>query len=201
MDGGACKVGVESTVIDGLCLPPMLLRPGGFTYEQIVELGGNEWSNCKVENKKGLAEGEKVRTPGMKYKHYSPSAKVVLMIPETKFSKEKYFKKISQIIEEECSLGTINKISILTTVNLSSMISELPSISNDISLAQKPLIFAKSLGRIGEEIQTNLFALLREVDEADQVDLILVEGIPENCEGLAVMNRLKKAAGYNHVPI
>ncbi|CCE62708.1 hypothetical protein TPHA_0D00640 [Tetrapisispora phaffii CBS 4417] len=199
LDGGPCSVGVESTVVDGLSTPPLLLRPGGFTYEQIVELGGSEWTDCKIENRKTLAKGEVVRTPGMKYKHYSPSATVALLIPEKKSQdSSKYFIKINELIADECNKNNIKKVAVLTSIELNKKKSDLLTNLNELELKDKPEIILKTLGLNGEEIQMNLFALLREVDELDKVDLIIVEGMTEDREGLAVMNRLKKAAGENH---
>lgn len=198
LDGGPCKVGVESTVVDGLTSPPMLLRPGGFTYEQIKQLGGEAWQNCRVENQKTLAEGEQVRTPGMKYKHYSPSAKVILLVPEANNAeRSKYLQAINRIIGEEIKLNkNIKKIGILVSKRVGSMDTlQIGHLWNDIQ------ILTESLGSTGEAIQTHLFALLRKLDEIDNVDLIIVEGISEDEEGLAVMNRLKKASGDNCVSI
>ncbi|AHY79219.1 ADI_G0020380.mRNA.1.CDS.1 [Saccharomyces cerevisiae] len=200
LDGGACKVGVESTVVDGLCNPPMLLRPGGFTYEEIVKLGGEAWSLCKVENKKTVEKGEKVRTPGMKYRHYSPSAKVVLLVPHCEgdgiLKGVDRMERLKRLIETELKANrNIKKIAILTSLKLRD--SDLQSkIFNEPDFSSKTFIIER-LGQSGEEIQTNLFAALRKVDENDKVDLIFVEGINEEGEGLAVMNRLRKAAANN----
>lgn len=77
LDGGACQVGVESTVVDGLCDPPVLLRPGGLSIDRIKECAG--WENVVKGYKDQSELGSKApRAPGMKYKHYSPKAKVVL---------------------------------------------------------------------------------------------------------------------------
>jgi L-threonylcarbamoyladenylate synthase len=76
LDGGPCDVGVESTVVDGLTCPPTILRPGGISIEQLRECGG--WENVRA-GYMDKAESEGVpKAPGMKYRHYSPSAKVVL---------------------------------------------------------------------------------------------------------------------------
>ncbi|CAI4061625.1 hypothetical protein SKDZ_07G0950 [Saccharomyces kudriavzevii ZP591] len=200
LDGGACKVGVESTVVDGLCNPPMLLRPGGFTYEEITKLGGEVWSYCKVENKKTVEEGERVRTPGMKYRHYSPSAKVILLIPYTKDNiingKENKMLMLNRLIKTELQANkNIHKIAILTSLKLQDSNLQ-SSILNDPDFCSTTFIIER-LGQTGEEIQANLFAALRKVDETDNVDLIFVEGIGEEGEGLAVMNRLRKAAANN----
>lgn len=205
LDGGACKVGVESTVVDGLVNPPMLLRPGGFTYEEIVKLGGTQWENCKVENKKNVTKDEKVRTPGMKYKHYSPSAKVILLIPDehktdtvlsnVEMEKINNFKDIFfDEYENENSKQSVKKIAILTTYHLNNItVDKLNTWIKEKNINIE--IVLQSLGTDGESIQSNLFASLRKVDEDDHADLIFVEGIHEDNEGLAVMNRLNKAAG------
>lgn len=72
-----CKVGLESTVISLCCEPPRLLRPGGVTLEQLREVLPDI-----VVDKAVLAQPEKdmpVASPGMKYKHYSPKAKVIML--------------------------------------------------------------------------------------------------------------------------
>ncbi|KAI9701784.1 MAG: hypothetical protein M1836_001128 [Candelina mexicana] len=76
LDGGPCDVGVESTVVDGLSSPPSILRPGGISIEQLRECSG--WENVVIGYKVGLEKESKPRAPGMKYRHYSPKALVVL---------------------------------------------------------------------------------------------------------------------------
>jgi L-threonylcarbamoyladenylate synthase len=77
VDGGPCEVGVESTVVDGISGPPTILRPGGITVEQLRRCPG--WENV-TNGYKDKQEGRasKPRAPGMKYRHYSPKAEVVL---------------------------------------------------------------------------------------------------------------------------
>ncbi|SCU81955.1 LAFA_0C08174g1_1 [Lachancea sp. 'fantastica'] len=184
LDGGPCTVGVESTVVDGLVNPPLLLRPGGFTWEQIREMGGDDWIDCKFENNKTVAAGEKVRTPGMKYRHYSPQAKVVLFAPQANDGELPHrLDRVKSVIERHAQ--DARKYAILSTL-----------VFPDDLISDTRCIH-KSLGKASSEIQTNLFAALREVDEMDDIDLIFVEGISEEGEGLAVMNRLKKAASNN----
>ncbi|KAJ4992181.1 translation initiation protein sua5 [Stagonosporopsis vannaccii] len=77
VDGGPCEVGVESTVVDGLSSPPSILRPGGVTVEQLRQCPG--WENVTVGYKdKQEGAASKPRAPGMKYRHYSPKAEVLL---------------------------------------------------------------------------------------------------------------------------
>jgi len=77
LDGGSCEVGVESTIVDGLCSPPVILRPGGISINSIRECSG--WEKVKIAYKDELeTNGDAPRAPGMKYKHYSPKAKIIL---------------------------------------------------------------------------------------------------------------------------
>lgn len=78
LDGGACGVGVESTVVDGLSSPPVVLRPGGVGIDELRQVPG--WEGTVVAYKDAvMREGMQTpRAPGMKYKHYSPRARVVL---------------------------------------------------------------------------------------------------------------------------
>ncbi|KAL7803562.1 calcium-transporting P-type ATPase [Trichoderma aethiopicum] len=77
LDGGPCQVGVESTVVDGLCDPPVVLRPGGISMEELRSCPG--WENVVKAYKDHSELGKAApRAPGMKYKHYSPKARVVL---------------------------------------------------------------------------------------------------------------------------
>jgi len=76
IDGGPCSVGVESTVVDGLSSPPTILRPGGVTIEQLRRVPG--WENVMIGYKDVHEKGIKPRAPGMKYRHYSPKATVIL---------------------------------------------------------------------------------------------------------------------------
>lgn len=83
LDGGACQVGVESTVVDGMCNPPVVLRPGGVSIDEIRECRG--WEGVVKGYKDQSEIGDKApRAPGMKYKHYSPKAKVVLYESDSK---------------------------------------------------------------------------------------------------------------------
>ncbi|CAD6583979.1 MAG: hypothetical protein ASARMPREDX12_001494 [Alectoria sarmentosa] len=75
LDGGPCIVGVESTVVDGLTFPPVILRPGGVSIDMLRDCPG--WEDVRVAYSDG-AESGVPRAPGMKYKHYSPNAKVLL---------------------------------------------------------------------------------------------------------------------------
>ncbi|KAI6085417.1 translation factor [Hypoxylon rubiginosum] len=77
LDGGSCLVGVESTVVDGLCDPPVILRPGGVSIDELRSCAGWEKVERGYKDQSELGKSAP-RAPGMKYKHYSPKAKVVL---------------------------------------------------------------------------------------------------------------------------
>ena len=77
IDGGECEVGLESTVITLAQGVPKLLRPGGITYEMLLEALGEVEIDDAVLHR--LAEGKTAASPGMKYKHYAPKANVVLL--------------------------------------------------------------------------------------------------------------------------
>lgn len=77
IDGGACEIGVESTVITFATEPPRLLRPGGVTVEQIESVIGEIAVDEAVTHK--LEDGKVAASPGMKYKHYAPKADITIL--------------------------------------------------------------------------------------------------------------------------
>lgn len=175
LDGGACDVGVESTVVDGLTSPPMLLRPGGVSAEDIRKYGGGEWENL-VMAKMTADKSEAVRTPGMKYRHYLPTAKVVLFsgCKDGNIAVKRWMEKLPERDPSKIALLRGALFSSAAELNLEGAIE-------------------RHLGKNATEMAHNLFKMLREVDELG-VLLILVEGVEETGDGLAVMNRLAKAA-------
>ena len=77
VDSGACRVGVESTIIDLTETPPRLLRPGGITPEQLTQVLGSITVDKAVTQQ--IAGDAIVKAPGMKYKHYAPACNVVIV--------------------------------------------------------------------------------------------------------------------------
>lgn len=77
LDDGPCSVGVESTIIDLTVQPPRLLRPGGVTLEELEEVLGKVEVDEAV--RRLMAPGEKPKAPGMKYRHYAPKAPVTVV--------------------------------------------------------------------------------------------------------------------------
>ena len=86
VDGGPCSVGVESTIIDLTCTPPRLLRPGGITLEQLQAVLGTVEVDPAVTRLMGA--GEHPKAPGMKYRHYAPKAPVTVVAGEPEGSAE-----------------------------------------------------------------------------------------------------------------
>lgn len=78
LDGGPCDVGLESTVVDGLCDPPQILRPGGISLEQIRTCPGWEHTVIAYSDQSLRKSDDAPRAPGMKYRHYAPNARVLL---------------------------------------------------------------------------------------------------------------------------
>jgi len=95
IDGGKCDVGVESTVVSLCGERPLLLRPGAVTPEMIAEaVGCCDVSHAVLEE---LGEQEKAESPGMKYKHYAPETEVIIV----KGSFENYMRYCRENAQED----------------------------------------------------------------------------------------------------
>ncbi|ORY93860.1 DHBP synthase RibB-like alpha/beta domain-containing protein [Syncephalastrum racemosum] len=172
LDGGPCDVGVESTVLDAVRNPPAILRPGGVTYEDLKPLLPNLQVYQKHFTDKQLELAP--TTPGMKYRHYSPDALVVLVedtVPD-------FDARCAVELDALRQSHTIAKVGYLRTR------SEASPDEADLSVA---------MGSSADQFAQALFRGLRSLDD-QQVDVIFVQGISEEKEGMAVMNRLRKAA-------
>jgi L-threonylcarbamoyladenylate synthase len=221
LDGGPCTVGVESTVVDGLSHPPVILRPGGISIEQLKECPG--WENIVIGYKDSGEIDTAPRAPGMKYKHYSPRAKVVLFEAGGLRTNPRENETLSHVNEDTLNIGVIRTkhwepFSLESLQSSATSMSDIdPSPKNPLSkktgnrspelfvhepfnlipfsILGKATIHDVYLGDSSVEIARNLFTALRELD-LKGVDVILVEGIDNRSgEGAAaVMNRLRKAA-------
>jgi len=180
LDGGTTHIGVESTVLDLSVNPPMVLRPGGTPFEALKKTLGDVQLHPFVVAEEELPIG-KARSPGMKHKHYAPNAKVILV----EGSVPAVVSKIRELADSYRLKG--DKVGVLAT---------------DETVAHYKADVVKSLGSRFNlaAIAQNLFRLLREFD-AESVDVIIAEGVPAEGLGLAVMNRLRKASGYNIVKV
>jgi L-threonylcarbamoyladenylate synthase len=180
LDGGPADIGVESTVLDMTVDPPMILRPGGTSYEELLEdLGKVELHSSILARKRTRLA--KVPSPGMKHRHYAPKAELVLV----EGTLEVTIDKVQQTADYQKKAGK--------TVGILATDETMPSYKADV---------IKSLGKRADSVSAakNLFGLLREFDD-EKVDVIVVEGVPLEGLGLAVMNRLRKASGYKIVKV
>jgi L-threonylcarbamoyladenylate synthase len=176
LDGGATKIGVESTVLDLTVDPPMVLRPGGTPFEALKQVIGNVKLHPFVEAEAELPL-EKIKSPGMKHKHYAPRAEVILVEGDV----PAVVAKVKELTQSYSVKGV--KVGVLAT--------------DETKAAYKGDV-VRSLGsRLNlAMVAKNLFRMLRELD-AQNVDVIIAEGVPTEGLGLAVMNRLRKASGYH----
>ncbi len=176
LDGGATKIGVESTVLDVSVDPPMLLRPGGTPLEALRKAIGEVTLHPFIVAETELPP-EKARSPGMKHKHYAPQAPVILvegMVPLV-------MAKIKALLKDCFTEG--KRVGVLAT--------------DETAWAYEANV-VKSMGSRQnlDMVASNLFRLLREFDN-ENLDLIIAEAVPTEGLGLAVMNRLRKASGYH----
>jgi len=161
LDGGHADIGVESTVIDVTTETPITYRPGGVTRESLEEVIGS------VLDKD--SSGDPSRSPGTKYKHYSPKAEVILVEQDALDLTGRYLKT-----------GTDTKIGFIG-YQLSDVFKKNDKIRYHI-LKQNPQDYAK-----------NIFNLFRIFDEVG-VNRIVVQGLVADDLGSAVMDRLRRAA-------
>lgn len=178
---GKSDVGIESTIIDYTSFPPIILRPGKITFEDIKALDSDVIFSYKGSDN---LDDKKPKAPGMKYKHYAPKAPIILVLGE----KSNKVKKINELIS--LNLMKKKKIGVLGSSNLIE------------SLKDRDKITFLSLGKYNSEYETsrNLFENLRKFDD-DHIEIIIAEGYKEKGIYAAIMNRLKKAASYNIIEV
>jgi L-threonylcarbamoyladenylate synthase len=162
IDGGKTNIGLESTVLDLTSHPPTLLRAGKITVEQIERTIGKIEIHSSVlgKRKKDLV----AKSPGMKYRHYAPKAKLILVSEKS---------KIANLIKNYKKQGL--RVGVLSFKN-SYDADFVKILSGDLKIAAK-----------------NLFSSLREFDY-NKIDVIISESVDQKGIGLAIMSRLKKAA-------
>ena len=177
VDGGASGVGVESTIIDLTCTPPRLLRPGGVTLEQLREVLGEVEVDPAVTRLMGA--GEQPRAPGMKYRHYAPKAPVTVVTGDAA--------KGAAYIAAHAGEGD----GIICFDEFTSLF--------DIQAAQNHVM---DLGPVGDKAEQarHIFDALRAFDHTD-VTAIWAQCPDTEGIGLAIANRLNKAAGFHIVEV
>lgn len=183
IDGGPAGIGLESTVLDLASDTPMVLRPGGVSVEQLRALLPDvrtlgEYGGSESDGSEGSA-----RSPGLKHRHYSPRAPLWLFIgdvhaqasriaEEAGVAREKG-QRVGLLVSEDCA----RLLAHLTPDLHDSTTTEITGLRDDLSA-----------------IASSLFQSMRDLDAAG-VDLILAESYPTIGIGLAIMNRLVRAAG------
>ena len=171
VDGGPCSVGVESTILDLTCQPPRLLRPGGLPLEDLERLIGHIDVDHAVTAP--LQEGEKPKAPGMKYRHYAPKAPVTVVTGAPEASAREIQRRAGK------GAGII-------------CFDEYADLFRGMEV--------HTLGPSGDKLvqAQRVFDALRTFDNSDVTEIYTQ--CPDNRGlGLAIGNRLKKAAGFHVV--
>lgn len=177
VDGGPCSVGVESTIIDLTETPARLLRPGGITLEQLEAVLGEVAVDPAVTRLMGA--GEQPKAPGMKYRHYAPKAPVTVVTGDPKKSAE----YIAAHAGAEDGIICFEEFLPLFTRRSET----------------RPVM---DLGPAGdkEEQARHIFDALRSFDHTS-VPAIWAQCPDTTGIGLAIANRLNKAAGFHIIQV
>lgn len=177
VDGGAAEWGLESTIVDVSGDVPMILRPGAVTKEMMEEVVGRVEIDPAILTKP--AADLKPKAPGMKYTHYSPKAEVILV----KGERQAVADEINRLAAMDMSNG--KKTGVMATEETK-------------NLYHADIILSLGSRERPEEIGANLFKLLRKFDFLG-AEKVYSEVFSEEGEGMAIMNRLNKAAGYQMI--
>ncbi len=220
IDGGPTGIGVESTVLDLTTRVPTLLRPGGVALEDLRALVGEVNLDRGLQDRESKGEGGrgrgledeahahfKPRAPGMKYTHYAPRARVILVEGTNEGTDVEAIREAVAHLAQKLLEGG-RRVGIMATSETQALYRQ-RFLKGEAGTAQEraeakasrasadrtPRVVVKSAGtrRDPGTIATSLFRLLREFD-TDNVEVIIAEGIQASGLGLAVMNRLRKAA-------
>lgn len=176
LDGGSVEIGLESTILDMTVRPPMILRPGAITEDMLESVIGSVDVDQTLLD---AGSAERPKAPGMKYRHYAPKAKMLIMEGDLR----DVILAIRQIAYSANRQG--KKIGIIAT-------------NETIPFYKYGIV--KNIGTRENErtIARNLYRILREFDD-EQVDEIYSESFAVEGIGRAIMNRLEKAAGHIRV--
>jgi L-threonylcarbamoyladenylate synthase len=172
IDGGSSALGIESTVVDTTVEPPVILRPGFITKTMIERALG-----YSVVDKSSQTFQRKVKSPGLKYKHYQPNGK--LFIIEGKID------KIAQFIDKKQKTSTA-KIAVICQKEYKNKFNSRVRVIGSLKKQ--------------EQIAKNLFAALRDMDDWG-IELIYLPKLGNSELEQAMMNRLYKAARYRVIKV
>lgn len=174
LDSGESDVGVESTVLDICRGTPCILRPGGVTKAMLEEVLGEVTVADSVL--RPLQKGEKALSPGMMYKHYAPDGQVSLVEGE----EENVLAALKQLYAHASANG--HKACVMCfTEHMDALAACSP---HDMGSIHQP-----------EEVAHRLFETLRRLDD-EGMQAIFSEVVPPEGVGLAIMNRLGRAAAF-----
>lgn len=179
IDGGSCEFGLESTIVDTTCDIPCLLRPGAVTLGMMKEIVGEMTVDKAVVSR--LKVGEQPKAPGMKYTHYSPKADITIVKGELSEMEEYIINKADEGRASGHSVGII------------------ATVQTEKSYSGHQVLVIGDRDR-PETIASNLFKMLRKCDFLG-FDKVYVEYFDDDELGMAIMNRLKKAAGYDIIEL
>ncbi|MBR1760484.1 MAG: threonylcarbamoyl-AMP synthase [Schwartzia sp.] len=173
LDGGACKFGVESTIVDCTGARAAILRPGAVTREMLAEVLGELAPPPVVDEK------EAPRAPGMKYTHYAPIAPLTLISA----LHENLSEAFCVAVREAKAAG--KRPSVIVSKETAERLAHLV-----------PPEHIAVFGGAGDlpAMAAHLYECLRAFDGKD-ADVLFAETVEETGLGVAIMNRLKKAAG------
>jgi len=176
LESDAVKIGVESTILDMTVTPPMILRPGSVTKRMLESVLPEVAVDPAVYS---LEEHIEAKAPGMKYRHYAPNAPLVLVEGDL----QDVIEAINVAVKDKEKQGM--KVGVIGT---------------DESVDRYQAKSVKSIGTRMDEnsIAQNLYSILREFNE-EKIDYAFSESFSEEGIGLAIMNRLYKAAGYHRI--
>ena len=180
IDGGSCDIGLESSIIDLSGDRPLILRPGFITREDFeAVVNGVEYDRAVIA--RTPEKNVVARAPGMKYRHYAPKGSITIVEGDT----DKVIEKINEEVAANESKG------IRTAVICSDENKNRYQCRNvyDLGSRQHEL-----------DITSHLFDVLRQLD-SDDISVIYSESFDELRLSQAIMNRLRKAAGYNTVKV
>ncbi len=183
IDSGDTLYGVESTIIDITRDPPVLLRPGALSVEDVEKV--LQKKIAIPDFARGLVEAYEAIAPGMRYRHYAPSKPLYIIESRDYSNLERYCLQVVKHVKKLKENGL--KVVVLASTETLNYYDEVEI----ICLGSRENLF---------EIARNLYKALRRIDELD-VEIAVSEGFEERSLGLTIMNRLRKASGYNIIMV
>ena len=183
LDGGPSDIGLESTIIDLTGDVPVILRPGFIGRERLEKLlGGVDIDRAVLAPP---APDIRPKAPGMKYRHYAPKAEVTIVEG----------KNAAEMIEEEAarSAKAGKKTGIICSDETADAYAALAAGLREEGFSLR--VFRAGSRRAPETVAHGLFDTLRRLD-TEGIETVWSEAFDEGELGMAIMNRLRKAAGY-----